>query len=44
MKSCNDMLYYVNKNNYNDEEFKELIMKHKNIRFVSLVGVDLGWI
>ena len=42
MKSCNAMLYYVNKNNYNDEEFKELIMKHKNIRFVSLVGVDLG--
>ena len=42
MKSCNDMLYYVNKNNYNDEEFKELISKHKNIRFVSLVGVDLG--
>ena len=24
MKSCNDMLYYVNKNNYNDEEFKVL--------------------
>ena len=42
MKSYNDMLYYINKNNYNDEEFKELISKHKNIRFVSLVGVDLG--
>ena len=42
MKSNNDMLYYVNKNNYSDEEFKELMLKHKNIRFVSLVGVDLG--
>lgn len=42
MKSNNDMLYYVNKNDYNDEEFKELMSKHKNIRFVSLVGVDLG--
>lgn len=42
MKSYNDMLYYVNKNDYNDEEFKELMFKHKNIRFVSLVGVDLG--
>ena len=42
MKNYNDMLYYVNKNDYNDEEFKELMLKHKNIRFVSLVGVDLG--
>ena len=42
MKSYNDMLYYVNKNNYSDEEFKKLMLKHENIRFVSLVGVDLG--
>lgn len=42
MKSYNDMLYYVNKNDYSNEEFKELILKHENIRFVSLVGVDLG--
>ena len=42
MKNYNEMLYYVNKNNYNDDEFKELILKHKNIRFVSLIGIDLG--
>lgn len=42
MENYNDMLYYVNKNDYNDEEFKELMSKHENIRFVSLVGVDLG--
>lgn len=41
--NCNkDMLYYVNKKDYNDDEFKKLILSHRNIRFVSLVGVDLG--
>ena len=42
MESYDDMLYYVEKNNCSDEELKELLLKHKNIRFVSLVGVDLG--
>lgn len=41
--NCNkDMLYYVNKKDYNDDEFKKLILSHRNIRFVSLVCVDLG--
>ncbi len=42
MRNNKDMLYCVNKNDYNDEEFRELMLNHKNIRFVSLVGVDLG--
>ena len=42
MEYIDKMLYYVNKKDYSDEEFKKLILKHKNIRFVSLVGVDLG--
>ena len=42
MKNSNNMLYYVNKNDYDNEGFKELLLNHKNIRFVSLAGVDLG--
>ncbi|MEG0856545.1 MAG: glutamine synthetase [Terrisporobacter sp.] len=42
MEHSNNMLYFVNKKDYTDEEFKSLLLNHKNIRFVSLVGVDLG--
>ena len=42
MEYSKDMLYYVNKRDYSNEQLGELISKHKNIKFVSLVGVDLG--
>ena len=42
MEHCTNMLYYVNKKECDNEQLAELLKKHKNIRFVSLVGVDLG--
>ncbi|EPZ56562.1 glutamate--ammonia ligase domain protein [[Clostridium] sordellii ATCC 9714] len=30
------------KHNHNEKDLKEILSQHKNIRFVSLMGVDLG--
>ncbi len=37
-----DLLYYVQSDRYSMDELKDLLRKHQEIRFVSLVGVDLG--
>ncbi|MGL5327763.1 MAG: glutamine synthetase [Peptostreptococcaceae bacterium] len=37
-----DLLHMIEKNKYSAEELKNLLKEHKQIKFVSLVGVDLG--
>ncbi len=37
-----DLLYYVQSDRHSLEELADLLRKHPEIRFVSLVGVDLG--
>lgn len=37
-----DLLYYVQSDRYSTDELKDLLQKHEEIKFVSLVGVDLG--
>ncbi|QRN86858.1 glutamine synthetase [Clostridia bacterium] len=37
-----DLLYYVQSDRYTTDELKDLLQKHEEIKFVSLVGVDLG--
>ena len=37
-----DLLYYIHSGKYSIDELTELLRKHPEIRFVSLVGVDLG--
>lgn len=36
------LLYVIKKENHNEKDLKEILSKHKNIMFVSLMGVDLG--
>lgn len=36
------LLYVIKKHNHNEKDLKEILSQHKNIRFVSLMGVDLG--
>lgn len=36
------LLHVIEKNKYNAEELKNLLREHKQIKFVSLMGVDLG--
>lgn len=37
-----NLLYTIEKDKHNENDLKEILTKHKNIRFVSLMGVDLG--
>jgi glutamine synthetase len=37
-----DLLYYVQSDRYTTDELRDLLQKHEEIQFVSLVGVDLG--
>ena len=37
-----DLLYYLDKKNYSSEEIKRILELYPEIKFVSLVGVDLG--
>lgn len=37
-----ELLYYITPNELNDGELKELLIKHSEIKFVSLLGIDLG--
>lgn len=37
-----DLLYYIHSSKYTTDELTEQLRKHTEIRFVSLVGVDLG--
>lgn len=37
-----ELLYYINREDHSIEKLKVLLEKHKNIKFVSLMGVDLG--
>ncbi|RDY24719.1 glutamine synthetase [Romboutsia maritimum] len=36
------LLYTIEKEHHNENDLRELLMKNKNIKFVSLMGVDLG--
>lgn len=36
------LLYVIKKHNHNEKDLKEILSQHENIRFVSLMGVDLG--
>ncbi|RDY25261.1 glutamine synthetase, partial [Romboutsia weinsteinii] len=36
------MLYTIEKSNHSEEDLKRILNENKNIRFVSLMGVDLG--
>jgi glutamine synthetase len=36
------LLYVIKKHNHNENDLREILSQHKNIRFVSLMGVDLG--
>lgn len=38
----NHLLYVIEKDKHNEKDLKEILSQHKNIRFVSLMGVDLG--
>ena len=37
-----NLLHVIEKERYNANELKSLLGEHKHIKFVSLVGVDLG--
>lgn len=37
-----NLLYYIKKEDHSREKLKEIFSKHKNIKFVSLMGIDLG--
>lgn len=37
-----DLLYYIERENHSSEKLRELLSEHKNVKFVSLMGVDLG--
>lgn len=37
-----ELLYYINKDEHSAESLKNLLNAHRNIKFVSLMGVDLG--
>lgn len=37
-----DLLYYLDKKNHSSEEIKKILKLYPEIKFVSLVGVDLG--
>ena len=37
-----ELLYQISKKSCTNDEIKNMLSKHKNIRFVSLMGVDLG--
>ena len=36
------LLYVIEKHSHNEKDLKELLSQHENIKFVSLMGVDLG--
>lgn len=36
------LLYVIEKDKHTNEELREILKSNKNIRFVSLMGVDLG--
>lgn len=36
------LLYFIEKHNHNENDLKQILSKHENIKFVSLMGVDLG--
>jgi len=36
------LLYTIEKHNHNEKDLKEILNNNKNIKFVSLMGVDLG--
>ncbi|MGL5752025.1 MAG: glutamine synthetase [Paraclostridium sp.] len=36
------LLYSINKENHNEKDLKKLLSENENIKFVSLMGVDLG--
>jgi glutamine synthetase len=36
------MLYTIERENHNEKDLKKILSNHKNIKFVSLMGVDLG--
>lgn len=38
----NHLLYVIEKDKHNEKDLREILNQHKNIRFVSLMGVDLG--
>lgn len=40
--AMSNLLHVIEKERYNANELKTLLEKHKHIKFVSLVGVDLG--
>jgi len=42
MTSKNNLVYTITKENHNPRELKKVLMKHPEIQFVSLMGVDLG--
>lgn len=37
-----NLLYTIEKENHNEKEIKSILNENKNIKFVSLMGVDLG--
>ncbi|WP_315165870.1 glutamine synthetase [Metaclostridioides mangenotii] len=37
-----ELLYFIEKENYTDDELKTVLSENSNIKFVSLMGVDLG--
>lgn len=37
-----DLLYYIKKEDHSSEKLEEILNSNKNIKFVSLMGVDLG--
>lgn len=37
-----ELLYFIEKKNYTDEELRTTLIENSNIKFVSLMGVDLG--
>lgn len=36
------LLYYIKKENHSSEKLRDLLSEHQNVKFVSLMGVDLG--
>ena len=37
-----DLLYFISKDNHDSKSLKELLNNHTEIRFVSLMGIDIG--
>lgn len=37
-----DLIYYISKENHNEESLKKILNKHPEIKFISLIGVDLS--